>query len=65
MTEDENKKWNEIVESRLKGLNGYLSIESFKNSLIKLIDESLELSKEEQKKTNILCQELQDYAELL
>ena len=65
LTEDENKKWNEIVESRLKGLNGYLSIESFKNSLIKLIDESLELSKEEQKKTNILCQELQDYAELL
>jgi exodeoxyribonuclease-1 len=65
LTEDENKKWNEIVESRLKGLNGYLSIESFKNSLIKLIDESLELSEEEQKKTNILCQELQDYAELL
>ena len=65
LTEDENKKWNEIVESRLKGLNRYLSIESFKNSLIKLIEESLELSEEEQKKTNILCQELQDYAELL
>jgi DNA polymerase-3 subunit alpha len=51
LTEDENKKWNEIVESRLKGLNGYLSIESFKNSLIKLLQDSLELSEEEQKKT--------------
>ena len=65
LTEDENKKWNEIIESRLKGLNGYLSIESFKNSLIKLLENSLELSEEEQKKTNILCQELQNYAELI
>jgi exodeoxyribonuclease-1 len=65
LTEDENKKWNEIVESRLKGLNGYLSIESFKNSLIKLLKNSLELSEKEQKKIKTLCQELQDYAELL
>jgi len=65
LTEDENKKWNKIVNTRLKGLNGYLSIKSFKNSLIKLLEDSLELSEEEQQKTNILCQELQDYAELL
>jgi len=65
LTEDENKKWNKIVESRLKGSNGYLSIESFMKSLNKLLEDSLELSEEEQKKIKILCQELLDYAELL
>ena len=33
--------------------------------LIKLLENSLELSEEEQKKIKTLCQELQDYAELL
>jgi len=65
LSEEENIIWNKIVKSRLEGENNYLSLKVFKKSLIKLLESSLELSENEQEKIRKICDELQDYANLL
>ena len=65
LSDNENILWNQIIKSRLDGKHGYLKVESFKKSLIKLLENSLELPEKEQNKRKKICEELQDYANLL